>query len=144
MKAFSGADAYMCHCGAVGCLTTLASNSGLIKNKGMTLDEFAWHVRSGKEEDIALLQKIIAAIGLSLSNVVTFLNPDQVMLTGRVIEQLGDRIIPEVLGIVQQTVPQTCQNISLHPFNNDYDEAALAGQLVIKTFFDVPLDILSL
>ncbi|MTW84356.1 ROK family protein [Virgibacillus dakarensis] len=144
IKAFSGADAYRCHCGSVGCLTTLASNSGLINNKKTTLEEFASKVRKGDAEAKRLLGKIIDAIGIALSNIVTFINPDQILLTGRVMEKMGDIMVPQLDEIVHTTVPESCRNFKLHRINKSLDEAILAGKLVIKKFFDVPLEILSL
>ncbi|PAV31232.1 hypothetical protein CIL05_00825 [Virgibacillus profundi] len=144
IKAFSGSEAYKCHCGAMGCLTTLASNSGLIKNIEVTLEEFTSRVREGGEEETKLLETITNAIGVALGNVVTFMNPDEILLTGKVIELLGDIVVPQLEEIVHTNVPESCRNIKLHHINKPLDESILAGKLVIKKYFDVPLEILSL
>lgn len=144
IKAFKGSDAYLCHCGSVGCLTTLASNSGLINNKGITLEEFNAKVRSGDVEAMRLFDTITEAVGIALSNIVTFINPDQILLTGRMIEIMGDLLVHQVDEIVKTTVPESCKNLKLLYLHEPLDESLLAARLVIKYFFDVPLEILSL
>lgn len=144
IKAFTGTNRYSCICGSAGCLTTLASASGLLRTKGLTLDEFSAKVQAADLEAIHLLNTIAEAVGRTLSNVVTFLNPDRVLLAGKVIEKLGDRFVSQVVQIVNETVLYTCKNVSIIHVLEPLDESILAAELVIKNFFEIPLDLLSL
>lgn len=64
--------------GSRGCLITLASELGLIHNKGLTLEEFVLELKRNNQEVMTLLNLIIHAFGVALSNVVIFTNPDQI------------------------------------------------------------------
>lgn len=143
-KAFTGAYAYRCHCGGIGCLTTLASTSGLALNAGLTLDEFAEGVRAGEPRTAELYETVVKAVCLAVSNVVTFLNPDQVLMTGKLLEVLGDRLIPAMDERIIANVPETCRGVRLSYMRQKQDESALAAGLVLKRVFEVPVDSLSL
>lgn len=144
IKAFHGSNAYKCHCGAVGCITTLASNSGLILNKNMTLEEFNNEVREEDLEAQQLFANITDALGLALSNTITFINPDKILLTGQLIHRFGDILVPKLKQIVEKTVPEVCRDVSIDYLDMPLDESILAAKLVTKYFFDVPIEILSL
>ncbi|MEH7011049.1 ROK family transcriptional regulator [Neobacillus niacini] len=144
IKAFTGTNRYSCICGSAGCLTTLASASGLLRNKGLTLDEFSANVQAADSEANQDLNTIADAVGRALSNVVTFLNPDRVLLVGKVIEKLGDRFVPQVVQIVNETVLYSCKDVSIIHMIEPLDESMLAAELVIKKHFEIPLELLSL
>ncbi|MEH7272857.1 ROK family transcriptional regulator [Neobacillus vireti] len=144
IKAFTGTNRYSCVCGSAGCLTTLVSAHGLLRNKQMTLNDFSEKVQAADPEAIHLLNTIAQAVGRTLSNVVTFLNPDRVLFAGKVIEKLGDRFVPQVIQIVNETVLDTCKNVSIIHVINPLDESLIAAELVIKNFFEIPLELLSL
>ncbi|MFS0882132.1 ROK family protein [Metabacillus niabensis] len=144
IKSFFGEELFSCSCGAKGCLTTLASELGLIQNKGLTLEEFVLALKRDDEEAITLLNQIIHAFGVALSNVVTFTNPDQILLTGRVVEKLGDRIVSPIYDFVKESVPESCRNVTISYMKEPLEEPSLAVDLVINKFFNVPLEILSL
>lgn len=143
-KAFTGANAYRCHCGGIGCLTTLASTSGLAVNVGLTLDEFAEGVRADEPRMAALYETVVTALCLAVSNVVTFLNPEQVLMTGKLLEVLGDRLIPAMDEWIIANVPETCRGVRLSYMRQKPDESALAAGLVMKRVFEVPVNSLSL
>lgn len=143
-KAFTGANAYRCHCGGTGCLTTLASTSGLALNVGLTLNEFAEGVRAGETRSAELYETVVTALCLAVSNVVTFLNPDQVLMTGKLLEVLGDWLIPAMDERIMANVSETCRGVRLSYMRQKPDEPALATGLVLKRVFEVPVDSLSL
>ncbi|MDQ0897784.1 MULTISPECIES: ROK family transcriptional regulator [unclassified Paenibacillus] len=143
-KAFTGANAYRCHCGGTGCLTTLASTSGLAVNVGLTLDEFTEGVRAGEPLMAALYETVVTALCLAVSNVITFLNPDHVLMTGKLLEVLGDRLIPAMDERILANVPETCRGVRLSYMRQKPDESALAAGLVMKRVFEVPVNSLSL
>lgn len=143
-KAFRGEYAHRCHCGSYGCLTTLSSVSGLRNNAKLSLEEFNSRLRSGEEIANRLFNEIQEAIGLALSNIVTFLNPDHVLLTGRIISELGDLLVPAVRRRLFATIPETCRGLTLLEEPEPFNEPATAAALVKYHFFEIPLDSLSL
>lgn len=143
-KAFAGEDARPCHCGAKGCLTTLASVSGLKRNSGYTLDEFDERLRGNDPQAVALFGKIAEAASLAISNLITFFNPDHVLLTGMLIERIGDLFVPFLRKRILETIPESCRGVQLVHLPEKPNDSATAAGLVIHRFFDVPLDQLSL
>jgi len=91
-----------------------------------------------------LLGIIQEGIGLALCNIVTFLNPDHVLLTGKILEGLGDRLIPFLNEKLYSNIPESCRNVKLIVDTKTGDESVLAANLVVKHFFEVPLESLSL
>lgn len=143
-KAFAGSDGYRCHCGGVGCLTTLASTSGLKRNTGLTIEEFAKRVQENDFPTLQLYEKIESAIVTAVSNIITFLNPDHVLLTGVILETLGDTVVPRLKEKVLANIPETCRGVRLIELKLKPNESVLAVGLVLKRFFEVPVDSLSL
>jgi predicted NBD/HSP70 family sugar kinase len=143
-KAFRGEYAHPCHCGSYGCLTTLASVSGLRNNARLSLEEFNDRLRSGEESANRLFNEIQEAVGLSLSNIVTFLNPDHVLLTGKMVSVLGDLLVPAIERRLFSTIPESCKELQLLHVPEPVDEPALSAALVKYHFFDIPLESLSL
>jgi transcriptional regulator of PTS gene len=143
-KAFTGESAYRCHCGGVGCLTTLASTSGIIRNERLTLDEFVAGVRAEEPRMLELYGRITAAIYLAISNVVTFLNPDHLLLTGNMMNALGDLIMPGLEANVLAQVPLTGRCVKFVHLREAPDEPRLAVGLVVKKEFEVTVERLSL
>lgn len=143
-KAFRGEYAHPCHCGSYGCLTTLASVSGLRNNMKLSLEEFNDRLRSGEESANRLFNEIQEAVGLSLSNIVTFLNPDHVLLTGKMIAVLGDLLVPAIQRRLFSTIPESCKGLKFLHVPELVDEPALSAALVKYHFFEIPLESLSL
>ncbi|WNQ09456.1 ROK family transcriptional regulator [Paenibacillus aurantius] len=143
-KAFTGKDAKKCHCGGYGCLTTLVSESGLMKNEGLSIDELADGVRAGEPDKVSLYERMAEAVCLAVSNVVTFLNPDHLLVTGSVLEKLGDLLLPELHRRLPDYVPETCRGVKIIHLQHKPDETELAVGLVVKKVFEVPVESLSL
>ncbi|GAA4877227.1 xylose repressor [Paenibacillus vulneris] len=143
-KAFAPEETPVCHCGARGCLTTLASVSGLKRNAGYTPESFAEQLDAGEEQAAALLNKIEPAIGTAISNVITFFNPDHVLLTGKMIDVLGTRLRTPLEKRIYSTIPESCRGVKLVYLPQTPNESTSAGGLVVNHFFDVPLESLSL
>jgi transcriptional regulator of PTS gene len=143
-KTFTDKDALPCHCGGRGCLTTLASISGLKGNKKLSLDEFNRKVRDSDAEACELYALMSKGIGLALCNLVAFLNPDHILLVGKLIETLGDLLIPELQRELKESVPESCRSVRLLHVQQEVNEAKLAAGLVMKHFFEVPVDSLAL
>lgn len=137
-KSFSGEDALLCHCGSVGCLTTLASDSGLQQNFGTGIDVFEAKVRSQDPASLELYSKIVDALSLAIGNVITFLNPDHVMLTGSVMEAFAEKIIPELQSRIPLLIPETCRKVNIIHLREMPEETELAASLVLKNVFEAP------
>lgn len=143
-KAFTGSDALKCHCGGKGCLTTLASISGLTGHKKLTLEQFSRQVTEGNEEAVALFLLITRGVGQALANIVTFLNPDHVLLTGKWIETFGERLVADLRWQLLELTPESCRGVRLLPNEEPMNESVLAAGFAVKHFFEVPLNSLSL
>jgi len=144
LKVFTGEDALKCHCGATGCLTTLASVSGLFRNGGFTLDQFNEGVRNNDYEAMMLFNKVKKAMVMAVSNLITFFNPDHILITGELIDELHDVFVPQLKEGIMKNIPETCQHVKLLHLTKKPDESALAMGLVMDEFFGVPFDQLSL
>ncbi|GIP35393.1 ROK family transcriptional regulator [Paenibacillus sp. J2TS4] len=143
-KAFDGEDARLCHCGATGCLTTFASASGLKRNGGYTPAQLLQALEADEPNALKLFGKIEAAVGRAISNVITILNPDHVLLTGKMIDGLGKRLIPALNQRIMETVPESCRDVNLVYLPRTPEESSSAVGLVMNHFFDVPVDRLTL
>lgn len=140
LKVFTGKDALPCHCGAKGCLTTFASVSGLYRNGGFTIEQFNEGVRNNDYEAMTLFKKVQQAMVIAVSNLITFFNPDHVLITGELIDELNDVFVPQLKEGIQNNIPETCKNVKLLHLPKTPNESALAVGLVMDEFFDVPLD----
>jgi predicted NBD/HSP70 family sugar kinase len=143
-KAFDPEETPVCHCGVRGCMTTLVSVSGLRRNGGLTPEQFLELLDANDPKAVALFQKIEPAIGMAVSNVITIFNPDHVLFTGKLIDVLGDRLLPLLDSRIMSTVPESCRSVKLLRLPQTPNESTSAGGLVVSHFFDVPLDSLSL
>ncbi|WP_062108151.1 ROK family transcriptional regulator [Bacillus niameyensis] len=139
-KAFMGKEAYPCHCGSKGCLTTLASLSGLKRNEGYLLEEFSLGVREKNKQALQLFGKLESAISYAIANVITLLNPDHVLLTGQIIDTLTDELVPLLEQHVRELIPESCKKVKLIQLSKTPDESKLAVGLVMHEFFAVPID----
>ncbi|WP_062105960.1 ROK family transcriptional regulator [Bacillus niameyensis] len=138
-KAFSGEYAIKCHCGAEGCLTTLASISGL-RRYGVDFDEFESKVRQNDSEALKLFQTICSAMGLAVANSITLLNPEHIMFTGKVIDRMEDILMPILEREIKKLVPESCADVKILKLSQTPDESGSAAGLVMNHFFDVPFD----
>jgi predicted NBD/HSP70 family sugar kinase len=143
-KGFAAEDSPLCHCGARGCLTTLASISGLKKNAGLSPEQLLDLLTSSDPQATALFRKLEQAIGIAVGNIITFLNPDCVLFTGKLIDVLGDRLFPPLEKRIMETIPESCRGVRLVRLSQTPEESVSAGGLVVNHYFDVPLEDLSL
>lgn len=139
IKVFKNEHSYFCdYCQTTGCFTTLASASGLQENKGISLETFTERLEAGKPDEKEILETINEAISFVLGNIITVTNPDSVLVLGKVIDRIGDRIIPEITKRIHATVPENCREVEIIQLAERPDESILAAKLVEKHFFDVP------
>ncbi|NOU88779.1 ROK family protein [Paenibacillus sp. LMG 31460] len=137
-KTFFGIEALPCHCGAKGCLTTLVSGSGMKRNLGFTLEEFGHRIREGDPVAREWLAKMAEAVSSALSNLITFLNPDHVLFTGKVLDHTGNYLMDPLRKRILENIPESCRKVRLLRLEQTPDDSVLAAGLVMNRFFDVP------
>lgn len=81
----------MCECGKIGCLQTYIAESSLLNESNKvkpisTLDELFGAKRSGEFWAAGIVDRAIAFMGITVSNIVCLYNPDTVILSGDLVE----------------------------------------------------------
>lgn len=136
-KCFYGDDARLCRCGGKGCLTTIASIGSLEENFDIEFDEIIYRLNCGEKSIKETMIKIGEAIGFALANIITFFNPDKILLTGRLIDSTDNLILPIIKGKVVENIPKFCRNIEIkNKVLNDIP--VTAAKLVMEEMFRVP------
>jgi predicted NBD/HSP70 family sugar kinase len=79
----------------------------------------------------------------ALANMVTAMNPDRVLLTGRVVEEAGELLVPLMKDHMLRNVPDHCRNVRLVHIGRPLNGAGIAAALVIKMTFAARLSRLS-
>jgi predicted NBD/HSP70 family sugar kinase len=138
IKAFYGDDAKACHCGSSGCLTTLASSSGIKRNLCCSVEELMLRLQNNDPLAVEWSEKVEKALSMTVSNVITFLNPDHVLFTGKLIDQLGTEIRARLRQRIMENIPETCRGVKLVVLEQTPNDSILAAGLVMNQFFDVP------
>jgi predicted NBD/HSP70 family sugar kinase len=137
-KAFEGEDALPCHCGGRGCLTTVASVGSLERHLHMDLKEITHCLVSGDKKISALIDEVGESITKVLANNITILNPDSILLTGQLVEELGFYLLPLITEKVLTIVPEYCRDLSFVTIKENKDMAVMSAGLVIKEMFAIP------
>lgn len=137
-KCCYGKDALPCHCGGKGCITTIASIGSLERNLGLDFKEIIHRFNNNDLEIINEMEKIGVLIARGLSNIITFLHPDQVLLTGELFEKAGVFFQQLIRENIDQLVPNHSQNVNLIQKVEDVDNALMAASLVINEMFQLP------
>jgi transcriptional regulator of PTS gene len=134
-KAFYGEDAFKCHCGGRGCLTTFASIGGLEKNTGLRFEQMLERLQNNDPYIIKEFDRVGEAIGHAVANIVTIFNPDHILFTGKFIEKAGHHLLPIIENIVRQTTINYCRDVTIISSQSSRDGAVMAAGLVIKDTF---------
>jgi len=92
-------DGDLCNCGKKGCLETFASARAIVKNfKGTSLDEdsdieeIKSAIEKGDKRAIEIVNRAGHYLGVGISNLVNILDPEMIILAGRVI-RLGKTLL---------------------------------------------------
>ncbi len=92
-------DGELCNCGKKGCLETFASARAIVKNfKGTSLDEdsdideIKSAIEKGDKRAIEIVNRAGYYLGVGISNLVNILDPEMIILAGRVI-RLGKTLL---------------------------------------------------
>jgi len=77
-------DGPLCTCGSHGCLETLASLDGMVRQAGTaTFEEFLQLARGGDRTCVAVLERASRSLGRAVSMLVNTLNPNRIVLGKR-------------------------------------------------------------
>jgi transcriptional regulator of PTS gene len=136
-KSLYGDEAKSCNCGGKGCLTTVASIGALENSFSLDFDEIVYRAGKGEKLFVDEMTKIGNMIGIALANVINFLNPDMVLLTGRLIEKTGEMILPIIKKEVNSNILEFCKNVEIRTIGSN-DIAVMAAKLVIEKVFRAP------
>lgn len=139
-KAFYNEQAHPCHCGGRGCLTTMASIDGVQRVAGMPFEQIVKNMAADDPEMNKLMRTVGMAIAIALANIITFMNPDHILLSGKLVEEAGFMLLPLIKDEVRQRLPVHCQDVQILHLNQSPDNAGMAAGLVIKQMFAVPIN----
>jgi predicted NBD/HSP70 family sugar kinase len=142
-KPFRGRQARPCHCGGQGCLTTVASIGGMEDVTGLPFAEIMTRLHAGDAETTRFITSVGEAVASALANMVTFMNPDHILLTGRIVEEAGFVLIPIIEKQMMHNIPLHCRNVRIVSHNHPPDGADMAAGLVIKQMFAAPVHTLA-
>lgn len=123
---------------SIDSLTTIVSISGLETRLGMSFDQIIARIKEREQHTMAHIQWVGEVLGLALSNLIIFFDPDHVLLTGKLIEGIGYVLVP----IIEQTIKQTLTTEShaiIIKNPSPRDSAKDASLLVLKETFEFPV-----
>lgn len=133
MTVYGIEDPLQCKCGRKGCLTTIASQTAIENELKMSLDE----IKSKMSEDVALQKQLklyIEYISRPLSNLITFMDLQSVIMTGSIVSVFGEKF--------EQTLyEKVCEKLSSwHAFKGfkvieAYEMTQRCSRCVIDNYF---------
>ncbi len=98
-------DGPLCTCGNHGCLETLASLDGMVRQAGVaSFEEFLARIRKGDETCNAVLERASRSLGRAVSMLVNTLNPNRIVLGKR---------FPEYADLALKTVQREVERQAL-------------------------------
>lgn len=143
-------NTHLCNCGKVGCLETLASGGALVRmaeeemekgvnttlksvlqNQGQLTPELIVEAAlQGDHLSISLINEIGANLGRGISYLVQILNPEKVVLVGRV-SRVGDMLINSVSqALYHYCIPKLREDVTVE-MSKLNSEAGLLGAATI-------------
>jgi predicted NBD/HSP70 family sugar kinase len=139
-------DGNLCACGRKGCLETLCSTNAIekeirAKNPGERLcfADIAENYKAGSHEFESIINDCAQWLGIAIANQINFLMPDEVVMTGEIL-QLGGKFFEKVLDTVKEYVFPAFMGKVLIRKSDSWQESASLGAaslLVSKVFEDV-------
>ena len=141
-------DGEMCACGRRGCLETLCSTNAIEKkireknsSKELCFAEIAENYKTGNHDFENIINDCARWLGIAIANQVNFLMPDEVVLTGEML-QLGNRFFDKTLETAKEYIfPIFMKNIMIRKSDSWEESASLgaASLLVRKVFEDIEI-----
>ena len=133
----------LCACGRRGCLETLCSTSVIENSVNSQSDskssflEIAQAYAAGNNSFEAVISDCAQWLGLAIANQVNFLVPDEVVLTGEML-QLGDHFYKQVIDTAKDYIfPAFMKNVHIRKSDSWEESASLgAASLLTRKVFD--------
>lgn len=131
---FSNPEPKLCKCGKRGCLTTEASLTVIEQNMNMDIHEI-YEKYSLKDEYVtSTLKKIIGYIAEPLSNLITVLDLNTVILTGTILNIFGDDFRSELDRNIRGKLNSWASYSGLDVLE-DYDMTQCCSKCVVEHYF---------
>jgi len=141
-------DGPLCRCGNRGCVNTLASNSALIdfyrKLLGkdeltVSVEEIVSQARSGQTAAKYALEQASRWLGLAVVNLANLLNPEKIVLAGR-ISLAGESFLETMRGMISERTSPPTNKVHLE-WSHLSDDAVPLGALsmALDDFFALPV-----
>lgn len=123
-----------CRCGKMGCLTTETSMTALESRLNLTTDEMKYLVQKGSDNMVALSKEIAEYIAEPLSNIITVLDLNSVILTGSVVHVFEPLLIADLKIALSSKISSwsAYQNIELL---EDYEMVHKSAKLAVQSYF---------
>lgn len=93
-----------CKCGQKGCLTTEASITAIENKSGLSFESFVEQYKSGDSRIRAIIEDVSRYICEPLINIITLLDLERVILTGKLVNSLGDEFIDSISQYIDRSL----------------------------------------
>jgi predicted NBD/HSP70 family sugar kinase len=144
-------DGPLCRCGNQGCLEAYIGSSRILDrlrtrvpthpalgyaNEEETMSSLAASARAGDADAVRVLEETTHYLGVGITNLINFFNPQRLILGGWVGSQLGHLILPALRNIIEtMALPSSAQAVSLEVSQFGQDAVALgSATLVLERF----------
>ncbi|WP_336026283.1 ROK family protein [Geodermatophilus sp. FMUSA9-8] len=144
-----------CRCGQTGCLEAITSGWGLVRQAAARLDEspalaarlaergqltaqdVGMAARDGDPLASELVQRATRVIGMTVANLVNFVNPGTVVVGGGAL-RVGDAVVRTLEETVRRRVTRLAgQRLAIRPASLDFREGVTgAALLAVEQLFD--------
>jgi predicted NBD/HSP70 family sugar kinase len=133
-RIYRNTDIKKCKCGRSGCLTTEASIGALKEKYQLDYETIKEEVENGNTEIRNHLIEIAKLTGQLLSNVIVLLDLDEIILTGRLINDFNSILYDEIKTEIQDNIPGwvSFRRLSVLDIN---DIKNVSTQLAIENYF---------
>ena len=139
----------ICPCGKKGCLETVASVGALLRDvrealntTSITFDDIVSMCDKGNPDVMVLVRRVGQHIGLSVSRLVSVLNPSHVVIGGD-LTRLGAPLIDSIDAALREYASPAAYGVVKlvgSAFSQDVSCALGAATLIMDKVFDSPLD----
>ncbi|MCT4688863.1 ROK family transcriptional regulator [Vallitalea sp.] len=108
----------LCKCGQYGCLTTEASISAIESKTGLSFDDFIKQYKLGDSKIQSIINDVSRYICEPLINIITLLDLERVILTGKLVNALGDEFIDSIKQYIDDSLNSFSSYKGLKILNN--------------------------
>lgn len=134
VKLYSVNNRKACKCGQFGCLTTEASITAIEEKTGLSIGELARLYKSGDSNARNIIEEIAKYISEPLINIISILDLDKVIFTGKLIECFGDDLTCMIEGNINQNLNKWSSFKGIDVLN-EYNITGRCAHYVVDNFF---------